>query len=67
MNAIAWDPNSDDHNGPEGYKGHFIDLFGGIKDIKDKIVRCVLYPETRFSEDALRISYYESHQVFHSS
>ncbi len=45
MNAIAWDP----------IKDTFIDPYGGIKDIKDKLVRCVLYPEKRFSEDALRI------------
>lgn len=45
MNAIAWDPIRDS----------IIDIFGGIKDIKDKIVRCVLYPEVRFEEDALRM------------
>lgn len=45
INAIAWDPIKDIH----------IDLYGGIKDIKDKTIRCVLYPEKRFSEDALRI------------
>lgn len=32
-----------------------IDLFGGIEDIKNGIVRCVGEPEKRFSEDALRI------------
>lgn len=45
MNAIAWDPIRDS----------IIDVFGGIKDIKDKIVRCVLYPNIRFEEDALRM------------
>lgn len=45
MNAIAWDH----------IKDIYIDPYGGIKDIKDKLVRCVLYPEKRFSEDALRI------------
>jgi putative nucleotidyltransferase with HDIG domain len=45
MNAIAWDP----------IKDTYIDPYGGIKDIKDKLVRCVLYPDIRFSEDALRI------------
>ncbi len=45
MNAIAWDPS----------KGHFVDPYGGIKDIKDKVVRCVLNADIRFSEDALRI------------
>jgi poly(A) polymerase/tRNA nucleotidyltransferase (CCA-adding enzyme) len=45
MNAIAWDP----------IKDIYIDPYGGIKDIKDKLVRCVLYADKRFSEDALRI------------
>lgn len=45
MNAIAWDP----------IKDSVIDVFGGIKDIKDKSIRCVLYPEVRFKEDALRM------------
>ncbi len=45
MNAIAWDP----------IKDSVIDLFGGIKDIKDKSIRCVLYPDVRFKEDALRM------------
>ncbi len=38
-------------------KGHeFItDIFGGVKDIKDKILRTVGNPEERFSEDALRM------------
>ncbi len=45
MNAIAWDP----------IKDSVIDSFGGIKDIKDKIIRSVLYPDIRFKEDALRM------------
>lgn len=45
VNAIAWDP----------IKDIYIDPYDGIKDIKDKIIRCVLYPDVRFSEDALRI------------
>ena len=45
MNAIAWDP----------IKDIYIDPYGGIKDIKDKLLRCVLYADKRFSEDALRI------------
>ncbi len=45
MNAIAWDP----------IKDAYIDPYGGIKDIKDKIIRCVLYADTRFQEDALRM------------
>ena len=45
MNAIAWDP----------IKDSIVDIYGGIKDIKDKSIRCVLYPEVRFQEDALRM------------
>lgn len=45
MNAIAWDP----------IKDIFIDPYKGQKDIKDKIIRCVLEPNKRFDEDALRI------------
>ena len=36
------------------YEG-FIDPFGGINDIKDKIIRCVGNPYDRFNEDGLRI------------
>ena len=32
-----------------------IDPFGGVEDIKNKLVRCVGNPEERFEEDALRI------------
>lgn len=32
-----------------------IDMFGGARDINDKIIRCVGAPDKRFSEDALRI------------
>ena len=32
-----------------------IDAFGGKDDLKNKIIRCVGDPDTRFSEDALRI------------
>jgi tRNA nucleotidyltransferase (CCA-adding enzyme) len=32
-----------------------VDLFGGIKDIKDKIIKTVGKPEDRFEEDALRM------------
>ena len=34
---------------------HLIDLFGGQHDIRQKIIRCVGNPDTRFREDALRI------------
>ena len=36
-------------------KEGLIDLFGGIDDIKNGIVRCVGEPDKRFNEDALRI------------
>jgi len=36
-------------------KGHLIDLFDGLKDIKDKVIRTVGKPEDRFQEDALRM------------
>ncbi len=32
-----------------------VDLFGGIDDVKKRIIRCVGNPDRRFSEDALRI------------
>jgi len=36
-------------------KGQLEDLFGGIRDLKDKVVRTVGYPDERFTEDALRL------------
>lgn len=45
MNAIAWD----------FVKDTYIDPFDGLKDIKDKTIRCVLYPNVRYNEDALRM------------
>ncbi len=63
INALAYNP----HKGPadglslagrqenEQSKGQLIDLFGGVKDIKDKIVRAVGDPNDRFPEDALRM------------
>ncbi|WAM37194.1 CCA tRNA nucleotidyltransferase [Caldicellulosiruptor acetigenus] len=44
INAMAYHPD-------EG----LIDYFGGIEDLKNKIVRCVGNPHERFFEDALRI------------
>lgn len=44
MNAIAMDIN-----------GNIIDPFCGVKDIKNRLIRCVGVPEKRFGEDALRI------------
>ncbi len=35
--------------------GEVIDLFGGMEDLKNRIIRCVGEPEKRFEEDALRI------------
>ncbi len=36
-------------------KQEIIDVFGGIEDIKNKVIRAVGEPEKRFQEDALRI------------
>ena len=44
VNAMAYNP-----------KNGIIDYFGGIKDIKSKIIRCVGSADKRFQEDALRI------------
>ena len=44
INAMAY-------NETEG----LIDIFGGLKDIEAKMIRCVGNPEERFGEDALRI------------
>jgi poly(A) polymerase/tRNA nucleotidyltransferase (CCA-adding enzyme) len=53
MNAIAWDPFGITEG--DSLKGHIIDPFSGIKDIKDKTIQCVLYPNIRYKEDALRM------------
>lgn len=45
INALAYDIS----------KGHLKDIYDGLKDIKDKVVRTVGNPIERFSEDALRI------------
>lgn len=45
INAIAYDES----------KGQLTDLWGGIKDIKDKVIRTVGNPQERFNEDALRV------------
>ena len=37
------------------YKGHLVDLFEGVRDIKDKTLKAVGNPDERFSEDALRM------------
>ena len=43
INALAYNKNG------------IIDLFGGIDDIKNKIVKCVGHADERFNEDGLRI------------
>lgn len=50
MNAIAKivNPVGNDH-------GSFLDPFGGIVDLKDKVIRAVGSAEKRFDEDPLRI------------
>ena len=45
INAIAYSPS----------KGHYIDLYEGLKDIEEKRIRTVGNPDTRFQEDALRL------------
>lgn len=46
VNALAIDPDNYEN---------IIDLFGGVKDIKAKIIRAVGEPSDRFKEDALRM------------
>ena len=36
-------------------KNGLIDPFGGLKDLQNKLIKCVGIPDTRFNEDALRI------------
>ncbi|OGC84993.1 hypothetical protein A3D09_01225 [Candidatus Collierbacteria bacterium RIFCSPHIGHO2_02_FULL_49_10] len=45
INALAYSPTQE----------KMVDLYGGIKDIKDMLVRAVGEPRARFGEDALRI------------
>ncbi len=45
VNAMAYDCKSD----------KIIDLFGGVDDLKNNILRCVGEPSERFNEDSLRI------------
>ncbi|MBO7338875.1 MAG: CCA tRNA nucleotidyltransferase [Lachnospiraceae bacterium] len=44
INAMAYNP-----------KEGLVDLFGGMEDIRKKVIRCVGDPKARFGEDALRI------------
>lgn len=55
INAMAYSPAIDSANGGSISKGQIIDFYGGIKDIKDKILRTVGNPDERFGEDALRM------------
>jgi poly(A) polymerase/tRNA nucleotidyltransferase (CCA-adding enzyme) len=45
INAIAYDPNT--------YE--LVDLYGGVGDLKNKIIKAVGNPDERFQEDALRM------------
>lgn len=45
INALAYDPEARE----------LIDLYGGIKDIKDHVIRTVGEADIRFTEDALRM------------
>lgn len=45
INAIAYDPLNDT----------LVDPYDGVKDIKDKLIKCVGEADKRFSEDGLRI------------
>lgn len=45
INALSYSPS----------KGQLVDLYDGIKDMSDRIVRAVGEPRARFAEDALRI------------
>lgn len=44
INAMAYNPEIG-----------LIDLFGGLDDIENKVIRCVEDPKDRFNEDALRL------------
>lgn len=63
INALAYNPYKGyssqvflvNRQKDEEYKGQLIDLFGGLKDIKDKVISTVGEPRDRFNEDALRM------------
>ena len=54
INAMAFSAKGGSVSGGRS-EGHLMDMFGGIKDIKDKTLRTVGNPDDRFSEDALRM------------
>lgn len=45
INALAYEP----------FTGELIDLYNGLRDIKDKSIKTVGNPDERFGEDALRL------------
>ncbi|OGI45817.1 hypothetical protein A2121_00615 [Candidatus Nomurabacteria bacterium GWB1_40_6] len=51
VNAMALSPSSSVGKS----KGQLVDLFDGVKDIKDKMLKAVGSPDDRFQEDALRM------------
>ena len=53
INAMAYNHLGTDE-AEENYAG-LVDAFGGIRDIENKIIRCVGNPIHRFEEDALRM------------
>jgi len=55
VNAMALRISSAEGGSASGGKGHLVDLFKGLKDIKDKTLRAVGNPDDRFTEDALRM------------
>ena len=57
MNAIALSLNNQETRNKKQKKSDFeiVDLYGGQKDIKSKIIRAVGNAEERFAEDALRM------------
>lgn len=55
INAMALQLNRQGELSFSGYNFSLVDLFGGRKDIKKKIIRSVGEPSERFKEDALRM------------
>lgn len=55
INAIAYDPKGHKSFDPVRDKGHIVDPYGGLKDIKTGSIKAVGNPNDRFGEDALRM------------
>jgi putative nucleotidyltransferase with HDIG domain len=55
INAMAFRPSDAKALADKNDKGHIIDLYDGLKDIKDKTIKTVGNPDDRFEEDALRM------------